>query len=191
MRVLAREIAFDPHAWGPGRQDEIARLFDALAPTWPTLDEIGVLAPLQDALDRGVTAAPSARRQRALDLGGGNGRATHILAERFAHTVILDLSGQMLVRVPQGLAMKVQADAAHMPVHDGTFDVVVCTNMFLFPGETARVLADDGVVVWVNSWGAATPIHLDAREVDRALPGEWSGVASGSGEATWSVHWRT
>ena len=35
-------------------------------------------------------------------------------------------------------------------------------------------------------------VILDALfpEVDLALPGEWSGVASAAGWGTWSVHWR-
>jgi hypothetical protein len=46
-------------------------------------------------------------------------------------------------------------------------------------------------VVWVNSRGTGTPIHLLASEVDAALPGAWTGVASTAGWGTWSVHWRT
>ena len=62
--------------------------------------------------------------------------------------------------------------------------------MFLFPAEVDRVLAPEGVVVWVNSRGSETPIHLTADEVDRALPGHWDGVASRAGWGTWSVHRR-
>jgi len=52
------------------------------------------------------------------------------------------------------------------------------------------VLASTGVLVWVNSRGTGTPIHLPADDVDRALGGGWDGVASAAGWGTWSVHWR-
>ncbi|CAN5295747.1 hypothetical protein BH20ACT3_BH20ACT3_04860 [soil metagenome] len=60
----------------------------------------------------------------------------------------------------------------------------------MFATEVGRALAPDGVVVWTNSRGADTPIHLTAGEVDGALPGSWDGVASRAGWGTWSVHWR-
>ena len=63
--------------------------------------------------------------------------------------------------------------------------------MFLFPAEVERVVAPHGVVVWVNSRGPETPIHLTAHEVDEALGHGWDGVASQAGWGTWSVHWRT
>ena len=61
----------------------------------------------------------------------------------------------------------------------------------VYPAEVDRVLGTDGVVVWINSRGSDTPIHLTAAEVDEALPGTWAGVASRAGWGTWSVHWRT
>lgn len=190
MQTVTRQIAFEPASWTDARRAELARLFDGLAPSWPTADEIAVEAPLLDACDRGLPHAPRAERRRLCDLGGGNGRATRHLVERFPVTFITDLSLEMLRRIPPGLAPAVRADAACLPFADHTIDVLVCTNMFLFPAEAARVLAGNGVLVWVNSWGPATPIHLSSTEVDAALPGDWDGVASGHGEATWSLHWR-
>ena len=46
---------------------------------------------------------------------------------------------------------------------------------------------EDGVVVWVNSSGSQTPIHLPAADVAAALPGAWAGVESGAGEGLWCV----
>ena len=191
MRRVTRQIAFEPDGWTSERQAKLVELFDGLAPTWPTADEIGLVTPLTDAFDRGLAAAPPARRSRLVDLGGGNGRATGIMAEQFPGTVIVDLSFGMLIRVPAGLAHRIQADAARLPFPGGSIDVLVCANMFLFPDEAVRVLGHGGVLVWVNSWGADTPIHLRADEVDAALPGDWAGVASAAGEGTWSVHWRS
>jgi hypothetical protein len=55
-------------------------------------------------------------------------------------------------------------------------------NALLFPAEVDRVLAPEGSVVWVNSSGDQTPIHLRSEEVAAVLPGEWRGVASRAGQ---------
>ncbi|MDZ7734427.1 MAG: hypothetical protein U5R31_16350 [Acidimicrobiia bacterium] len=60
-------------------------------------------------------------------------------------------------------------------------------NALLFPAEVDRVLRPGGVVIWVNSRGEHTPIHLPAEEVADVLPGDWDGVASRAGEGTWCV----
>ena len=83
-----------------------------------------------------------------------------------------------------------QGDGSRLPLADRSIDALILVNMFLFPAEVDRVLAATGVVVWVNSRGPETPIHLTADEVDQALPGRWDGVSSSAGWGTWSVHWR-
>jgi hypothetical protein len=60
-------------------------------------------------------------------------------------------------------------------------------NALLFPAEVDRMLALDGSVVWVNSSGDQTPIHLGSEEVAAVLPGEWRGVASRAGQGSWCV----
>jgi hypothetical protein len=97
----------------------------------------------------------------------------------------------MIRLVPPGPALPVQADGSRLPLADGALGALILVNMFLFPAEVDRVLAPPGVVVWVNSRGPETPIHLTADEVDRALPGSWDGVSSQAGWGTWSVHWRS
>jgi len=61
----------------------------------------------------------------------------------------------------------------------------VLVNALLFPEETSRVLAPDGVVVWVNSLGDRTPIHLPPEDVRAALPGRWHGVAAAAAWGIW------
>jgi SAM-dependent methyltransferase len=190
MRAVTRAVAFDPHGWTPERQAEVVALFDSLAPEWTTRDVKGRELPIIDALDRGLDALGTARRSLALELGGGTGLYSAILAERFATVVTLDLSWEMVRLVPAGPALPVQGDGSQLPLAPGSLDALVLVNMFLFPAEVERVLGPDGVVVWVNSRGAETPIHLTADEVDRALPGRWDGVASRAGWGTWSVHRR-
>jgi hypothetical protein len=63
--------------------------------------------------------------------------------------------------------------------------VVVLINMFLFPAETSRVLADDGVVLWVSTNGEETPIYLPPADVLSALPGRWLGTTSQARWGTW------
>lgn len=191
MRTVTRAVAFDPEGWTPQRQAEVVELFDRLAPEWSSRDVAGRELPILDALDRGLGALAPAGRSVALELGGGTGLYSAALAERFPTLVTLDLSWEMIRLVPEGPALPVQGDGSRLPLADGAVDVVVLVNMFLFPVELERVLSPGGVVVWVNSRGPETPIHLTAAEVDEALPGAWDGVASRAGWGTWSVHRRT
>jgi len=190
MRAVTRAVAFEPDGWTPERQAEVVALFDSLAPEWTTRDVAGRELPIIDALDRGLAALPPVHRSVALELGGGTGLYSAILAERFPTLVTLDLSWEMVRLVPDGPALPVQGDGSRLPLADGALAALVLVNMFLFPAEVDRVLAPEGVVVWVNSRGPETPIHLTADEVDAALPGHWDGVAAQAGWGTWSVHRR-
>jgi len=191
MRAVTRAVAFDPDGWTEERRQQVVALFDELADDWSSRDVPGREAPLLDALDRGFVAAPAATRRVALDIGAGNGLNTRHLAPHFAVLGTVDISLEMLRHASAAPAVRVQGDASRLPVADRSIDVLVLANAFLFPAEVDRVLATDGVVVWVNSRGTGTPIHLLATEVDHALPGDWTGVASVAGWGTWSVHWRT
>lgn len=190
MRAVTRAVAFDPDGWTPERQAEVVALFDSLAPEWTSRDVPGRELPIVDALDRGLGALGVESLGRAVELGGGTGLYSAAMAERAATLVTLDISWEMIRLVPDGLALAVQGDGSQLPFADGALDALVLVNMFLFPAEADRVLAPGGVVVWVNSRGPETPIHLTADEVDGALPGDWDGVASTAGWGTWSVHRR-
>ena len=190
MRAVTRAVAFDPNGWSPEVRAQVAELFDSLADEWSTRDVAGREAPVVDAFDRGLAAAPPARRRVGLDIGAGNGLHTRHLAPHLPVLASIDLSLEMLLRAPAEPAGRVQADASVLPVADAAVDVLVLCNAFLFPAEADRVLSPEGVVVWVNSRGPGTPIHLLATEVEAALPGRWDGVASTAGWGTWSVHWR-
>lgn len=190
MRAVTRAVAFDPGAWDVQMRQQVADLFDSLADEWSTRDVPGREAPVVDAFDRGLAAAPPALRRVGLDIGAGNGLHTRYLAPHLPVLASVDLSLEMLVRAPAAPAHRLQADASVLPVADACVDVLVLCNAFLFPAEADRVLAPEGVVVWVNSRGPGTPIHLLATEVEDALPGAWDGVASTAGWGTWSVHWR-
>lgn len=190
MRAITRSVAFEHDGWTEARRRQVMALFDALADDWSSRDVPGREAPLLDALDRGMAAAPPADRRVALDMGAGDGINTRYLAPHFPVLISVDISHQMLRNAPAAPARRVRGDASRLPLADGSVDVLVLANAFLFPAEAQRILAPAGVLLWVNSRGTGTPIHLLAVEVDAALPGRWAGVASTAGWGTWSVHWR-
>jgi hypothetical protein len=93
----------------------------------------------------------------------------------------------MLRLAPAGVGYRLLADGARLPLAAGSADAVVLVNCFLFPQEVVRVLSPGGVVVWVNSSGTNTPIHLPCDDVLAALPGRWAGVQSQAGVGIWCV----
>ena len=182
IRAVTRAVAFDgPAAWTPERAAHVAALFDELAPEWH-LRPGERLEAVADALDRGgpFPAGP------CVEVGAGTGLATLLLAERLAPVVAMDLSAGMLALAPSSVP-RVRADAAHLPVATAAVAVLVLVNMFLFPVEAARVLRPDGVLVWVNTLGDTTPIHLTAADVAAALPGSWGGVTADAGWGMWAT----
>ncbi len=92
----------------------------------------------------------------------------------------------MLAHAPDD-SPRVRADSSRLPFADDVADVVLLINMLLFPAEVDRILRPGGRLVWVNTLGDQTPIHLPADDVIAALPGEWCGVASRAGIGTWAV----
>ena len=97
------------------------------------------------------------------------------------------LSQALLQLAAEAPGSRVRADCCELPVPDASVDAVVLVNMLLFPAEVDRVLAPGGCLVWVNSSGEATPIHLLPEEVAAALPGTWTGVSARAGAGLWAV----
>ena len=182
MRQVTREVAFEG-GWSPGRAARIAELFDSLAPGW-TADHAGPVrtAPLRDALRRGGLDPAG----RWLELGSGTGVGTVELAATVSRLVAVDLSAGMLANAPD-VAPRVRADASVLPFAGAAFDVAVLVNMLLFPAELDRVLTQGGKLVWVNTLGDRTPIHLPPADVLAALPGRWRGVTARAGSGFWAV----
>jgi SAM-dependent methyltransferase len=203
MREVTRQVAFEPGGWTPERAVKVAALFDGLAPEWHTRLSPGRMISLTDALERGgvdevvaavaasaASARTAAARPLVVELGSGTGFGTPLLVERYGRVVAMDLALEMLRHADTGAgpaAPRVQADAARLPLLDGAVAALVLVNMLLFPAEVERIVAPRGVVVWVNSLGERTPIHLPAEDVASALPGHWDGVASRAAGGTWCV----
>lgn len=182
MRQVTEEVAADAAAWTPETAERVRAHFDELASEWHTRWRPDRLDGLVDAFERGGVAG-----RVCLELGSGTGLATPWLADRFPVVVAADLSAEMLARAPADAGFRVRTDGARLPLRDGSVDVAVLVNALLFPAELDRVLAPEGLLVWVNTSGEGTPIHLPAETVEQRLPGRWDGVASRAGSATWAV----
>ena len=182
MRELTLRVAFD-NEWNEETAQEIADMFSAMAGHWTAdHDHPGRVALLNDALDRGGVEGG-----RVVELGSGTGLGTRELAKRYENVIALDRSDGMLDEAPSEYGPRVLADAAALPFESGSVDTLVLVNMILFPAEADRVLASDGALVWVNTFGEQTPIHLTAEEVHEAMPGEWQVTHSRAGTGTWAV----
>tara|TARA_B100000929_G_C15315657_1_gene355430 strand:- start:81 stop:653 length:573 start_codon:yes stop_codon:yes gene_type:complete len=190
MREVTELVAGEG-TWDAGMVDEVRVLFDSLAPEWTaTRDHPDRNLPLVDALNRGGVEG-----RTAVELGAGTCISARVLNGRFERLVAIDLSSEMLTHAVDAAPPLVCADASRLPLADGAVDVLVLQNMFLFPAEVNRCLAAEGSLVWVNSRGSETPIHLSTIAVvaslESATGSAWHAVTSMVGEATWAVVRRT
>ncbi len=187
MRIMTRRAAgLHPGGWDDAARAEVAAFFDGLAPEWHTRTSPQRDAVVTDALTRGLPS-DLAGADVCVELGSGIGAYTSMLAERWPRVVAVEVALEMLRLAPAKPGHRVLADGARLPLVDGAASAVVLVNCFLFPYEVDRVLGPEGVLVWVNSSGDETPIHLPPEDVVAALPGRWSGVQSTAGAGIWSV----
>tara|TARA_B110000438_G_scaffold227018_1_gene221406 strand:+ start:214 stop:879 length:666 start_codon:yes stop_codon:yes gene_type:complete len=190
MRAVTELVAEDG-IWDDSLVVEVRALFDSLAPGWTaTRDHPMRNAPLLDALERGVVEGHT-----VLELGAGTCISARDLVGRYDRLLAADLSWGMLSHAVDGAPPLICTDGSALPLADGTLDVLILQNMFLFATEVDRCLAVGGCVVWVNSRGAETPIHLSCDAVITALEVatgvSWRAITSTVGEATWAVVRRT
>jgi len=187
MRIATRRAAgLDAGGWTGELRNQVEGFFDGLAGEWHTRTSPQRTAVVMDALSRGL-GAPDSPVGIAVEVGSGIGTYSHLLAERFATVVAIDLSLAMLKRAPIGPAHRVQADGARLPMGDSSAAAIVLINAFVFPAEVDRVLSPGGALVWVNSSGEQTPIYLSVDDLVMGLPGEWTGTSSQAGEGHWCV----
>jgi len=163
IRKLTRKIAFG-EPWTPAHAERMSTLFDEMAPEWS---------------ERHVDPTKAAPV-----IESGTGAGARVLADRVGSLVCTDLSAGMLSYAPD-LAPRAQSDASALPFDADAFDAVLLINMILFPTEIDRVLRPGGAVLWVNTLGDQTPIHLPATDVLEALPGEWTGTTAHAGTGFW------
>lgn len=150
---------------------------------WDTTRATGRDDPLRDALDRGG----SFPQGPCLEVGSGTGLFTPLLASLFSQVISVDLSEQMLRQAAGRSPLRVRADVGALPVADARIAVVAAIDMLLFPAEIARVLAPDGVLLWINQLGEDGPLYLPAADVAAALPGRWRAVEAHAGWGSWAA----
>ena len=188
MRHATRRAAgLEPGGWNEALRQEVAELFDSLAPGWHTRDTPERHAVVSDALRRGLAPLLDGRAPVTVEVGAGTGVYSAELAGHSDLVLATEIAQEMSRLAPSEPAARMLADAASLPLADHTVDVVAAINAFLFPDEVARVLRPGGVLVWVNVSGPDTPIHLSTSEVLDALPFAVSGVESTAGAGTWCV----
>lgn len=123
---------------------------------------------------RGLGAA-----ERALDLGGGDGRLASELDA--AELTLADVSGLALERaerrVPRAGLVRVEPDAP-LPFEDSSFDLVLCADVLehvrdvqLFLSEARRVLRPGGrLAVTTPAHGRLTGVDVLVRGFERRFP---------------------
>ncbi|WP_201724797.1 class I SAM-dependent methyltransferase [Streptomyces antimycoticus] len=183
FRTFARDLAAGRRSWNGETARFIAAQFDELAAEWDTTRATGRDEPLRDALDRGGPFPDGA----CLELGSGTGLFTQLLRSVFPLVISVDLSEQMLRQAAGRSPARVRADATVLPLADARVSVVAAIDMLLFPAEIARVLAPDGVLLWINQLGKDGPLYLPAADVVAALPGDWHAVEANAGWGSWAV----
>jgi len=180
MRQLTRAQAFG-EAWTPMEAARVQEAFDGLAHDWSEKHvDPTKAAPIYDALERGDVPINGVW----LEVGSGTGAGARVLTPHVGSLICTDLSAEMLRHAPD-LAPRLRADASRLPFPSDCFDAILLVNMLLFPREVDRVLRDEGVVVWVNTLGDQTPIHLPPSDVIDALPGAWTGTTARAGSGFW------
>ncbi|MFL5997621.1 MAG: methyltransferase domain-containing protein [Streptomyces sp.] len=183
FRAFARDLAAGRRVWDAETARFIAGQFDELAGEWDTTHATGRNDPVRDALDRGGPFPPGT----CVELGSGTGLFTPLLGSVFPQVISMDLSQQMLHRALGRSPLRVRADASALPVTDDRVAVIAAIDMLLFSAEIARILAPDGVLLWINQLGEDGPLYLPADDVAAALPGQWQAVEAHAGWGSWAV----
>lgn len=187
FRAFAQDLAVGRRPWTAQTAQFLATQFDRLASDWDATRATGRDDPVRDALARGGPLPEG----RCLELGSGTGLFTPVLSTAFPQVISVDLSSGMLQQAECRSPLRVQADASALPLPDASVSAVAAIDMLLFPAETARVLAPDGVLLWINQLGADGPLYLPTEEVTEALPGRWEAVEALAGWGSWAVLRRT
>ena len=191
MRIMTRRVAgLDAVGWDGKARAEVVEVFDALAPEWHTRSSPQRTAVVLDAFERGL-GGNTVDNQVAIEVGSGIGSYSALIANRFDIVLSVDVSAEMVRHAPVGPTYRVLADSGLLPISDRSADSVIAINAFLFPHEVARVLRVGGTLIWVNSSGEETPIHLSTDDVVTVLPFPVDGRESRAGVGTWCVLRRT
>lgn len=147
---------------------ELQAEYDRQATDWLhwTDTQPDYLAPLYDALERGVQAVPATGT--IVEVGAGAGPATNVLQRLFGTVIAVDISFRMLTRA-RDVPCRVQADVRTLPFSSGEVDLLVGLNAVPDWTEIARVLSPNGQLLWASSFGDETPLYFPPSQVADAL----------------------
>jgi ubiquinone/menaquinone biosynthesis C-methylase UbiE len=163
----------------------MAAAFDAAAATWEAARGDYRRPVLADALARGGPFRPG----RAVEIASGTGLLTPLIREVWPAVVAVDLSRGMLAR--SAARHRVQADAARLPLADGSVAAVVIGDGPLFASETARVMAQGAVLVWANALGPGAPFFVPTDTLIEAMTAAtgrpWDAAESQAHWGSWAV----
>ena len=108
------------------RRDDVASMFDNIAPRYDLLNDVLSLGQDRGWRRETIKAVEPRPRQLILDLAAGTGTSSQVLAESGATVVPADLSFGMLHqgRKQYPALSFINADALQLPFPDETFDAV-------------------------------------------------------------------
>lgn len=181
----ARRLALQPGTWDRREAAAMADVFDAAAATWNASRGDYRRPVLADALARGGPFRPG----RAVEIASGTGLLTPLIQNAWSEVVALDLSQGMLAC--SNSRHRVQADAARLPLANGSVDAVVIGDGPLFAGEVARIMADGAVLVCSNALGSGAPFFLPTEILVEAMTAAtgraWDATESQAHWGSWAV----
>ena len=144
--------------------------------------------------DAVLSALGDVKGQLVLDLGGGDGALSYLIAQRGARVVTLDSSVDALrhareqFRLRSGQASAVGAVAYSLPFPDAVFDAIVCSDVIehvqrpdLLVGEALRTLRLGERIVLTTPL-RVTERPLDGMHVHEFYPSELGDVLGACGD---------
>jgi demethylmenaquinone methyltransferase/2-methoxy-6-polyprenyl-1,4-benzoquinol methylase len=153
-------------------------MFDTIAPRYDLVNRVMTFGLDQAWRRRTVAALALPAGALVLDLACGTGDFSRLGVQRGFRMVGADLSAGMLAANGQAVPV-VEADAAHLPFPDGSFDGVVCgyalrnfTDLEATLAESARVLRPGGRLAALEVDAPASPLLRAGYDIwfSRAVP---------------------
>ncbi len=134
--------------------------------------------------DAVLSTLEDVRDQRLLDIGGGDGALSYLLARRGARPIIVDTAREALRFAQEEFARRgletltVEASAYTLPFPIETFDAVVCSDVIEHVRSPERLLAEAARVLRPGGrFVLTTPLRVSEEPLDRShvrefFPGE-------------------
>ena len=121
-------------------------------------DETRSAASVLSALREALRGAPG---RRLADIGGGTGNYSVALKREGWQPTVVDQSPAMLARAAAKGLESVEADAAHLPFGDGTFDAAMLVSMLHHVDDQSAALAEARRILRA---GGRLVLHVYTRE---------------------------